>query len=52
MDSTVKNYLLELLERQEDQIRDQLEDELFEDELEVISNCFDFLNNKVVEEDD
>ena len=46
MDSTVKNYLLELLERQENQIRDQLEGELFENELEVISNCFDFLNNK------
>ena len=46
MDSTVKNYLLELLEHQEDKIRDQLEDDLFENELKVISNCFDFLNNK------
>lgn len=46
MDSTIKNYLLELLDRQKDQITDQLEDELFKDELEVISNCFDFLNNK------
>ena len=46
MDSTVKNYLLELLEHQEDKIKKELEDDLFKDELKVISNCFDFLNNK------
>ena len=46
MDSTVKNYLLELLEHQEEKIKNELQDDLFKNELQVISNCFDFLNNK------
>ena len=43
--NNIKDYLLELLENQEDKIRDQLEDDLFKDELNLIANSMDYLNN-------
>ena len=45
MPNNIKGYLLELLENQEDKIRDQLEDDLFKDELNLIANSMDYLNN-------
>ena len=45
MDQTLKNYLIELLDHQQDKIQNELEDDLFQDELNIISNCFDVLNN-------
>ena len=43
--NNIKDYLLELLENQEDKIRGQLEDDLFKDELNLIANSMDYLNN-------
>ena len=45
MPNNIKAYLLELLEHQEDKIKDELEDDLFKDELNLISDSMDYLNN-------
>ena len=45
MPNNIKNYLLELLEHQDDKIRNELEDDLFKDELNLIADSMDYLNN-------
>jgi len=45
MPNDIKNYLLELLENQEDKIRDELDDDLFREELNLIADSMDYLNN-------
>ena len=44
MPNNIKNYLLELLEHQEDKIKDELQDDLFENELNLIADSIDYLN--------
>ena len=45
MPNNIKDYLLELLEHQEDKIRNELDDDLFREELNLIADSMDYLNN-------
>ena len=45
MPNNIKDYLLELLEHQENKIRDELEDDSFREELNLIADSMDYLNN-------